>query len=319
MAHAVGVGNGTEALSLALAALGIGAGDEVIIVANAAVYEPLTIVQAGARPVFVDVDPQSHNLDSALLEAAITPNTKAIIPVHLYGRMADMGPIMDVALRYGLPVIEDCAQAVGATYRGRTAGSLGVMACFSFYPTKNLGALGDGGAVLTNAPELDAKLRRLRQYGWSRKYYSTDQGGLNSRLDELQAAFLRVKLAKLPEWTARRQQIAGRYAALLADVPELTLPEAPDDGDHVYHLYVIRHPRRTALQAALRERGVGSDVHYPLPAHRQPIYEQFTRLGSLPVSELLADEVLSLPNYPELTDAEVEQVAAAVREACAAV
>jgi dTDP-4-amino-4,6-dideoxygalactose transaminase len=315
VAHCIGVANGTEALSLALAALAIGPGDEVITVANAAVYEALTVIQAGAKPVFVDVDPQTHNLDPALLEAAITPQTRAIIPVHLYGRMAEMGPIMDIAVRHGLPVIEDCAQAVDATYRGKPAGSLGVMACFSFYPTKNLGALGDGGAVVTNAGPLDARLRRLRQYGWERKYYSTDPGGLNSRLDELQAAYLRVKLPYLADWTARRVRIAAQYTELLTGVPGLLLPEPPDDGDHVYHLYVVRHPRRDALQAALKAAGIGVEIHYPIPAHQQPLYQGLAPVGSLPVTEQLAAEILSLPMYPELTDQEITRVAAAVRAA----
>src|SRR5215212_1927611 len=198
--HAIGVGNGTEALYLALVALGVGPGDEVITVANAAVYEPLTILQAGARPVFVDVDEQSYTMEPALLEAAITPRTRAIMPVHLYGRMADMGAIMDVARRHGLPVVEDCAQAHGAALHGRMAGSIGACGCFSFYPSKNLGALGDGGAIVTDDAELAAKLRRLREYGCQQRYSTTDTGGINSRLDEIQAALLHVKLGYLTEW-----------------------------------------------------------------------------------------------------------------------
>lgn len=312
----VGVGNGTEALYLAMAALGIGSGDEVITVANAAVYEPLTILQTGARPVFVDVDAQSYTLDPALLEAAITPRTKAIMPVHLYGCMADMDAIMVIAERYGIPVIEDCAQAHGATWRGRPAGSIGVIGCFSFYPTKNLGAIGDGGALTTNDPVLDAKLRRLRQYGWERKYYSTDPGGLNSRLDELQAAILSVKLRYLPAWNERRRAIAERYDELLSGTP-LILPNVPPHSTHVYHLYVVRTPQRDQLQAALRERGIGTDIHYPLPAHRQPIYRGLAPAHGLPATEQLAGEVLSLPMYPELSDAEVHAVADAVRDVLA--
>jgi dTDP-4-amino-4,6-dideoxygalactose transaminase len=264
--------------------------------------------------VFVDVDAASHTLDPALLEAAITPRTKAIMPVHLYGRMADMGAIMAIAGRHGIAVIEDCAQAHGATWNGRTAGSIGAIGCFSFYPTKNLGAVGDGGALTTNDPALDAKLRRLRQYGWERKYYSTDPGGQNSRLDELQAAMLSVKLRYLPAWNARRRAIADMYDELLGGIG-LGLPKPPPDGEHVYHLYVVRAPDRDRLQAALRERGIGTDIHYPLPAHQQPIYRDLAPAGGLPITEQLAGEVLSLPMYPELSDAEVRTVADAVRAA----
>jgi dTDP-4-amino-4,6-dideoxygalactose transaminase len=312
VSQAVGVGNGTEAIYLALTALGVGVGDEVITVANAAVYETLTILQTGARPVFVDVDPQTYNLDPALLEAAITPRTKAIVPVHLYGRPADMPAIMEIADRHGIPVVEDCAQAHGATIGGRVVGSIGACACYSFYPTKNLGAIGDGGAVATSDPALAEKLRQLRQYGWSRKYYSSEPGGINSRLDELQSAVLRVKLRHLPAWNERRRVIAGMYADLLEGCG-LQLPDAPRDGEHVYHLYVVRHPERDRLQAGLRERGIGTDIHYPLPAHMQPIYQSLAAQGSLPVTEQIAGEVLSLPIYPELTDMEVRAVAAAVR------
>jgi dTDP-4-amino-4,6-dideoxygalactose transaminase len=313
--HCVGVANGTEALHLALVGLGIGPGDEVITVANAAVYEALTILQAGARPVLVDVDPQTHTLDPALLEAALTPRTRAVMPVHLYGRMADMPAILAFAERHGLLVVEDCAQAHGARQGGRPAGSMGACGCFSFYPSKNLGALGDGGAIVTDDPALAERLRRLRQYGWSRKYYSTEPAGLNSRLDELQAALLRVKLPHLPAWNARRRELARRYAALLADTP-LGLPAPHPDEEHVYHLYVVRAPGRDRLLEALRERGIGADVHYPLPAHQQPIYRDsgYAPAGGLPVTERLAAEVLSLPIYPELTDQEADEVAAALRE-----
>ncbi|MEN9933637.1 MAG: hypothetical protein RLZZ387_216 [Chloroflexota bacterium] len=316
--HCLGVANGTEALQLALAALGVGPGHEVITVANAAVYETITALAVGAHPVFVDVDERSHTLDPAALEATITPRTRAIIPVHLYGRMADMDAVMAVAERHGLPVIEDCAQAHGATWRGRAAGSIGALGCFSFYPTKNLGALGDGGAVVTSDGALAEKLRRLREYGWERKYYTTDLGGLNSRLDELQAAILSAKLQHLPAWNARRRRIAEQYEELLGGTG-LILPETPVEGDHVYHLYVVRVPggpeARDALRAGLHERGVGAEVHYPLPAHQQPVYAHLAPEGGLPVTERLAGEVLSLPMYPELTDDEVRAVADAVRAA----
>jgi dTDP-4-amino-4,6-dideoxygalactose transaminase len=313
--HAIGVGNGTEALYLALAALGVGPGHEVITVANAAVYEPLTILQTGARPVFVDVDERTYNMEPELLEAAITPRTRAIMPVHLYGRMADMDAIMDVARRHDLPVIEDAAQAHGAVLNGRVAGSIGACGAFSFYPSKNLGALGDGGALVTDDAELAAKLRRLREYGWKERYYTTDTGGINSRLDEMQAALLHVKLGHLAQWNERRRAIARRYNELLAGTG-LGLPDLLD-ARHVCHLYVVRAPERDRLQAGLRERGVGAAVHYPLPAHLQPVYAGLAAPGSLPVTERLANEVLSLPIYPELTDAEVEAVAAAVREVLA--
>ncbi len=313
--HTIGVGNGTEALYLALAALGVGAGDEVITVANAAIYEPLTILQTGARPVFVDVDERSYTMEPELLEAAITPRTRAIMPVHLYGRLADMNAIMDVAQRHGLPVIEDCAQAHGAALNGRKAGGIGTFGCFSFYPSKNLGALGDGGAIVTDDSDLAAKLRRLREYGWQERYYTTDAGGINSRLDEIQAALLHVKLRYLAPWNERRRAIARRYNELLADTG-LVLPDLIDER-HVYHLYVVRTANRDRLQAGLRERGIGAVVHYPLPAHLQPVYQGLAAPGSLPVTERLAHEVLSLPIYPELTDAEVDAVAAAVREALA--
>jgi dTDP-4-amino-4,6-dideoxygalactose transaminase len=314
--HAIGVGNGTEALYLALIALGVGAGDEVISVANAADYEPLTILQAGARPVFVDVDERTFTIEPELLEAAITPRTKAIMPVHLYGRMADMAAIMAVAARHSLPVIEDCAQSHGAQLGGRVAGSLGVCGCFSFYPSKNLGALGDGGMITTDDAELAAKLRRLRMYGWEKRYHTVDAGGINSRLDEIQAALLRVKLRHLPDWNAARRRIAQRYNEQLAGTG-LLLPELPADGSHVFHLYVVQTPQRDRLQAALQQRGVESAIHYPLPAHLQPVYQGLAEPGSLPVTERHAGTVLSLPIYPELTDAEVDRVAAAVREALA--
>jgi dTDP-3-amino-3,4,6-trideoxy-alpha-D-glucose transaminase len=314
--HAIGVGNGTEALYLALLGLGIGAGDEVITVANAADYEPLTILQSGARPVFVDVDERTYTIEPELLEAAITPRTKAIMPVHLYGRMADMAAIMAVAERHGLLVIEDCAQAHGARFGERVSGSMGVCGCFSFYPSKNLGALGDGGMIVTDDSELAARLRRLRMYGWEKRYYTVDPGGINSRLDEIQAALLRVKLRHLAGWNDARRRIARRYNQLLGGT-DLLLPEIPDDQSHVCHLYVVQSAQRDRLQAALRERGVESAIHYPLPAHLQPVYQGLAAPGSLPVTERLASEVLSLPIYPELTDAEVDRVAAAVREALA--
>jgi dTDP-3-amino-3,4,6-trideoxy-alpha-D-glucose transaminase len=236
--------------------------------------------------------------------------------VHLYGRMADMDAIMAVAERYGLPVIEDCAQAHGAQLHGHVAGSIGECGCFSFYPSKNLGALGDGGMITTDNAGLAAKLRRLRMYGWEKRYYTVDPGGINSRLDEIQAALLRAKLRHLADWNAARRRIAQRYNQLLAGT-SLLLPDLPSDQSHVFHLYVVQIEQRDRLQVALQQRGVETAIHYPLPAHLQPVYKGLAEAGSLPVTERLANTVLSLPIYPELTDAEVDAVAAAVREALA--
>ncbi len=312
--HAVGVANGTEAIQLALVALGIGSGDEVLTVPNAGVPGVAAIALSGARPVFVDVDERSYNLDPARLEAAITPRTRAVLPVHLYGRTADLAPILEIARRRGLSVVEDCAQSHGARYRGRVTGTLGDVGCFSFYPTKNLGALGDGGMVITDDDEIARRLRQLRVYGWSRKYYSETPGGTNSRLDELQAALLRTKLPHLDGWNRARQERARWYGELLSG-SAVAPPAGPDPGqDHVYHLYVVRCRQRDALQSHLRRQGIGTDVHYPLPAHLQPAYRPLGyQEGAFPVSERLAREVLSLPMYPELTRSEVEAVAAAVR------
>jgi dTDP-3-amino-3,4,6-trideoxy-alpha-D-glucose transaminase len=316
-AHAIGVANGTDALYLALRALGVGPGDEVVTVANAATYEATAILHTGAQPVYVDIDPRTHTLDPALLEAVLTPRTRAILPVHLYGRMCAIDAICAIAERHGLPVVEDCAQSHGARLHGRMAGTFGTVGCFSFYPTKNLGALGDGGAIICNDDALAERLRRLHQYGWQRRYYAVDAGGINSRLDELQAALLRVKLRHLDAATTRRRAIARLYNELLAGLP-LTLPDGGEDEAHVYHLYVVACAERDALQAGLRERGIGSMVHYPLPAHLQPAHADLGyRPGDLPVTERVANEVLSLPNYPTLSDDEVRQVALAVRDALA--
>lgn len=312
----VGVASGTDALYLALAALEVGSGDEVITVANACVYQTAAIVQVGARPVFVDIDPMTHNLDPTLLEAAITPRTKVIMPVHLYGRPADMAAIWSVARLYDLYVVEDAAQAHGARYSGpepgaRVGGGVSACCCFSFYPSKNLGALGDGGAITTNDLDLAERLRRLRMYGWQEKYIAVERGGRNSRLDEIQAAVLRVKLRLLTEWNQARRERAAWYRELLADLP-LELPA--DDPGHVYHLFVIQCDRRDALRRHLIAHGVGCDVHYPLPAHLQPTYAMFGyRRGALPHTERAAERVLSLPLFPELTREEVEYVAQTVR------
>jgi dTDP-4-amino-4,6-dideoxygalactose transaminase len=311
--YAIGVGSGTEALHLALRAVGVGPGDEVITVANAGVPGVVAIEVAGGRPVFVDVYPATMNLDPARLSAAISPRSRAILPVHLYGRPADMDPIMEIARRHDLAVVEDCAQAHGASYRGRKVGSLGHVACFSFYPTKNLGAYGDGGAVVTDDPALADRLRLLRQYGW-REQYRSEVRGVNSRLDELQAAILRVKLRHLDAWNARRRALAARYRELLAG-SDLVLPAELPDGVHVYHLFIVQTPQRDELRDHLRRAGIGTGIHYPIPAHLQAAYRDLGgQPGQLPVTERLAREVLSLPLFPELTDAEVEQVVEAIHE-----
>lgn len=317
-AHCVGVASGADALYLALAALDIGPGDEVITVANACMYQVSAILQAGARPVLVDVDPATQNMDPRAFEAAITSRTRAVLPVHLFGRLADMPAITASAAHHGLAVIEDAAQAHGAFAidaegQPRKAGAWGTLACFSFYPSKNLGAIGDGGALTTNDPALAERLRRLRMYGWATKYHTIDAGGRNSRLDELQAAMLRVKLQHLDQGNSARRERAAWYGDLLAGLP-LALPA--DEPGHIYHLYVVKladRASRDGLRAALLESGVGCDVHYPLPAHLQPAYAALNcREGSLPITEALAGRILSLPMFPELARAEVERVAAAV-------
>jgi dTDP-4-amino-4,6-dideoxygalactose transaminase len=318
VAHGIGVASGAEALYLALAALEIGAGDEVITVANACMYQVAAIVQAGARPVLVDVDPHTATMDPKALEAAITPRTRAVIPVHLFGRLADMPSITAIASRHALAVIEDAAQAHGAWMldaegQPRGAGAWGTCACFSFYPSKNLGALGDGGAVVTNDSALGERLRRLRFYGWGSKYLTIDRGGRNSRLDELQAAALRVKLRYLEPGNEARRERAGWYAELLAGLPIELPAEAPG---HVYHLYVIASEARDRLRGHLTAAGIGNDIHYPVPAHLQPAYADLCYApGALPNTEGQARRILSLPMFPELTRGEVEQVVAAVRGA----
>jgi len=315
VAHAIGVGNGTDALMLALRALDVGPGDEVITVPMTAAFGAFAITMNGATPVFVDIEPGTANLDPRLLEGAITPRTKAIMPVHLYGQAADLGAIMAIAARHGIPVVEDAAQAHGAMHDGKRVGSIGRIAGFSFYPSKNLGAAGDGGAVTTDDPALATRVRMLRNGGQRGKYEHIMQG-VNSRLDELQAAVLRVKLAHLDAWNAARRQHAHRYDELLAgssvELPE-ERPGATPEG-HVWHLFAVRHPRRDALAAYLKERGIGTAVHYPTALHLQPAFASLgLGAGAFPVAERQAREELSLPLYPEMTAAEVTDVAEAVR------
>ena len=309
--HAVGVGSGTDALNVALRACRIGPGDEVITVSHTAVATVSAIEMAGAVPVLVDIDPARYTLDPAKLEAAITPRTKAVIPVHVYGQAADLDPILAIAKKRGLKVIEDCAQCVGATYKGRRAGTFGDLACYSFYPTKNLGAIGDGGMVLSNDDGLAERAGLVRQYGWARRYIS-DIPGVNTRLDELQAAILRVKLRYLDADNAARRKLAAGYAAGLAGAPALTLPAA--DAGHVYHLYVARSPSRDRLAEHLRSKGIGSMIHYPVPVHLQPAYSGRLAAAGLGETERAALEVLSLPMYPELTAGELQEVIKAVLE-----
>lgn len=311
--HGVGVASGTDALRLSLEALDIGPGDEVITTPFTFVATANTISHAGARPVFVDIDLRTYNIVPTQIEAAITERTKAILPVHLYGQPAEMEEIMVIAQRHNLYVIEDCAQAIGAEDDGRRAGSFGDLACFSFYPTKNLGAFGDAGLVTTNDPELAERVTVLRQQGSKTRYYH-DVLGFNSRLDEMQAALLRVKLRRLDDWQARRGQIATQYDEVLGELG-LETPFVRPGVTHAYHQYTVRVARRDELHEFLRERGVGSMIYYPLPLHLQKMYDDLDYAeGSLPVSEDAGREVLSLPMYPELTDEQVQTVADTIGE-----
>jgi dTDP-4-amino-4,6-dideoxygalactose transaminase len=315
-AHAVGVASGTDALILALKALGIGPGDEVITVSHTAVATVAAILAAGATPALIDVDEATMTLNPTAIDSAVTRRTKAVIAVHLYGHAADLDAILPRARRHGLAIIEDCAQAVGARHRGRRLGSIGDVGCFSFYPTKNLGAIGDGGLIVTSNARIAARLRRLRQYGWEDSKRQTHETGLNSRLDPLQAAILRAKLPHLDTDNARRAEIARRYDRGLAGLP-ITIPKVRSGAEHVYHLYVVACAQRDRLMAHLATRGIGCAVHYPLPVHRQQGYAERAILpqGGLPVTERLCRKILSLPMYPELNDADVDRVIALIRSA----
>ncbi len=298
--YAVGVDNGISALELTLRAYGIGTGDEVITVAHTFIATVSSISFTGARPIFVDVDPVTYTMDAAQLEAAITPRSKAILPVHLYGQAADMDKILSVARRHNLVVIEDACQSHGARYKGRRVGGLGDAGCFSFYPGKNLGAFGDGGMMVTSDSEIAQRVRMLRNYGQSQKYHHTSLA-YNRRLDTLQAAVLRVKLRRLDEWNESRRNAARAYHSLLRDVDSIVLPEEAATCAHVYHLFVIQHPRRDALLRHLGEKGVSAGLHYPTPVHQQPCYEDLGEIRCpLPVTESLAARVLSLPMFPEI-------------------
>ncbi|MGD8991065.1 MAG: DegT/DnrJ/EryC1/StrS family aminotransferase [Desulfobacterales bacterium] len=311
VSHAVGVGNGTESLHLALVACGIGYGDEVATVSHTAVATVAAIELAGAKPVFVDIDPATYNMDPETLAKRITSRTRAIVPVHLYGHPAPMDRILAIARRYDLCVIEDCAQAHGATYQGRRVGSFGDMACFSFYPTKNLGALGDGGIVVTNDPELAEKARLLREYGWAERFISQTPGW-NTRLDEIQAAILRIKLRYLDDDNRARNRIADLYIKGLLKTG-LVLPGAHKGAGHVYHLFVVGTPNRDRLMQHLHSQNIGAAVHYPVPVHRQVAYADIDN-SQLPETERVARQILSLPMYPELTESEACSVVKAVKE-----
>ena len=309
--HAIGVGNGTDALELSLRACDVGPGDLVFTVSHTAVATVAAIELAGATPVLVDIDPVSYTMDPNCLEAALahppdgTP--KAVIPVHLYGHPADMPSILEIAKRHGLYVIEDCAQSHGATLDSRITGAWSDIAAFSFYPTKNLGALGDGGMIVTDNPTLAERVRLLQQYGWRERYISDIPGG-NSRLDELQAAILRVKLRYLDKENMRRQSLAQTYNTLLANVGS-TLPEIRSGVTHVYHQYVVRLPQRDALRTYMRQAGIGSLIHYPAPVHLQPAYfDRLPLVAPLPWTEQVARQVLSLPMFPQLSDDQARRV-----------
>jgi len=311
--HCIGVANGTDAIRVALAALDIGPGDEVITVSHTFTATAEPIVRAGARPVFVDVDPETNNIDPTLIERAIGPRTKAIMPVHLYGLPAEMDAINSLAARHGLVVIEDSAQAAGARYRGRRCGSLGSVACFSFFPGKNLGAYGDGGAVCTSDGELAEKIRMLADHGRLTKY-EHQLVGYNSRLDGLQAAVLAVKLRHLDEWNAARRDHANEYARLLRGVRGLDLPAVPSWAEPIWHLYVVECGDRRALQETLRSASIDTGIHYPVPLHRQRCYSSIPS-GALPVTDRKAERILSLPMFPELTSRQIERVAEVVAAA----
>lgn len=313
--HAIGLDSGTAALHLALIALGVGAGDEVITTTHTFVATAEPVSLQGARPIFVDIDPRTYNMDPAKVEAAITPRTKAIIPVHLYGQPAELDAILEIGRRHNIPVIEDAAQAHGATYRGKKAGSMGTMACFSFYPGKNLGAYGDAGALVTNDDELAKKIRMLRDHGRTSKY-EHEMTGYGYRLDGIQGAVLDAKLKHLSEWNQQRRARADYYTELLANLDDsIVLPYEPAHVRGVYHLYVIRTRGRDALLQYLKTQEIEAGIHYPMPLHLQPVYKNlgYTR-GDFPETERAAGEILSLPLYPELTHGQMERVVETMRE-----
>lgn len=314
VAHGVGVGSGTDALILALRSCGVGAGDEVILPPFTFVATGTAVSALGATPVFADIQPTTYNIDAAQLPRRVTPRTRAIVVVHLYGLVADMDPILEFARTRNLPVVEDSAQAIGAGYKGRRSGSLGDVACFSFYPTKNLGACGDAGMIVTNSAKRAERLRVLRNHGQTGKYVSSEPGW-NGRLDEIQAAILRVKLRHLAEWQRARQTHAAEYTRHFAQIPGIMPPLVPEGYEHVFHQYTIRVEARDELQQVLSEKKIGTAVYYPVPLHLQPLYASLGyQEGDFPHAEHAAQEVLSLPMYPELRPAQLTRVAEAVTE-----
>lgn len=314
VAHGVGVASGTDALILALRACGVRAGDDVLLPPFTFVATGSAVSALGAKPVFADIRPETYNLDAAELERRVTPRTRAIVVVHLYGLAADMDPILAFAKARKLPVIEDNAQAIGASYKGRRMGSFGDVACLSFYPTKNLGAYGDGGMVVSNSAELAARIRTLRNHGQTGKYQSSEPGW-NSRLDEIQAAILRVKLKHLSDWQRARRSNAAEYTRLLQQMPGVMPPLEPEGLEHVYHQYTIRTEQRDALQQHLALRKIGSTIYYPHPLHVQPLYASLAyKAGDFPHAERAAKEVLSLPMYPELRKEQIARVVEAMAE-----
>jgi dTDP-4-amino-4,6-dideoxygalactose transaminase len=312
--HAIGVSSGTDALLVALMALGVKPGDEIITSPFTFFASAGVVARLNATPVFVDIESESFNLDPSKLEAAITPRTKAIQPVHLYGQVADMDPIREIATRRGIPILEDACQAVGATYGGKPAGGLGTLAAFSFYPTKNLGAAGDAGAVTTDDDGLAALVRSLRIHGSTVTYHHDHVGG-NFRIDALQAVVLHAKLPRLAGWNEKRRAVAARYGERLAEparAGKITLPRELPGRRHVYHQYVVRVPNRDKVKARLAEKGIGSSVFYPVPLNDQECFEHLLQRGKFPLAAKAAAEVLALPIYPELTEAEIDRVAEAV-------
>ena len=310
--YGVGVASGTEALQIALLACGVSAGDEVITVSNTAIPTAAAIMAIGAKPVFVDINPENYNLDPQAAEKAVTKRTQALLPVHLYGQPADLDPLIRLARKRGLKVIEDCAHAHGAEYHGKKVGSLGDAAAFSFYPTKNLGALGDAGMVITNDRRVAEKAKLLRNYGQRQRNLSSMKG-FNSRLDEIQAAVLRAKLKHLDEWNEKRRGIAKFYDEQIRN-PHILKPRGSTDSPSVYHLYVVRTARREAFRNHLAKRGIETSIHYPVPLHLQPAFREGRPKVRLPATERSAREVLSLPLYPELTEEEVRFVAASIAQ-----
>jgi dTDP-4-amino-4,6-dideoxygalactose transaminase len=314
VAHGVGLASGTDALILSLRACGVQPGDEVLLPPFTFVATGSAVSALGAKPVFADIRPDTYNIDASELERRVTPRTRAIVVVHLYGLAADMDPIMAFAKTHNLPVIEDNAQAIGASYKGRPTGSIGDAACISFYPTKNLGAYGDAGMVVTNSPQIAERIRTLRNHGQSAKYFSSEPGW-NSRLDEMQAAILRVKLRHLSNWQRARHSNAVEYTRLLNQIPGVMPPIIPDGFEHVFHQYTIRVERRDALQQFLSARKIGSTVYYPYPLHLQPLYASLGhKPGDFPHAERAAQEVLSLPIYPDLPKEQIARVVDAIAE-----